>query len=198
VEKVGEHLESRAPAHGSPGLGRDTEIMERHDPLIGADERTSLNQYLDYHRATLVQKVTGVSIDALRSIPIASTQLSLAGLLKHLALVEDSWFQEDFLGRQMPEPWASAPFDDDRDWEFHSAQTNTAEELLELYRAACDRSRAVVDDADSLDQRSVRVGNKEVEGFSLRWILLHMIEETARHNGHADLLREAIDGVVGE
>lgn len=172
--------------------------MERHDPLIGADERTSLNQYLDYHRATLVQKVTGVSMDSLKSRPIASTQLSLAGLLKHLALVEDSWFQEDFLGRPMPEPWASAPFDEDRDWEFHSAQTNTIDELLELYQAACDRSRAVVDGAESLDQRSVRVGKNETEGFSLRWIVLHMIEETARHNGHADLLREAIDGVVGE
>ncbi|MGZ4758076.1 MAG: mycothiol transferase, partial [Acidimicrobiales bacterium] len=124
--------------------------------------------------------------------------LTLAGLIKHLALVEDTWFVERMDGRPRPEPWLSAPFDDDPDWDFHSATDDTPDELLALYRAACDRSRAVVAGHDDLGALSVAQGRGDEGHFSLRWILLHMIEETARHNGHADLLRESIDGLTGE
>jgi hypothetical protein len=101
-------------------------------------------------------------------------------------------------GRPMPEPWLSAPFDDDADWDFHSAVDDTPEELLALYRAACDRSRAVVAEYDDLAALSVAESRVEAEGyFSLRWILLHMIEETARHAGHLDAIRELLDGEKG-
>jgi uncharacterized damage-inducible protein DinB len=172
--------------------------MDRTDPDLRADERTSLCQFLDFHRATLVSRIEGLTIEQL-SITRRPSELTLAGLIKHLALVEDSWFVERMAGRPMPEPWLSAPFDDDPDWEFHSAPDDTPEELLALYRDACDRSRAVVAEHDELGALSVAESNREGEGrFSLRWILLHMIEETARHNGHADLLRESIDGLTGE
>jgi hypothetical protein len=120
-------------------------------------------------------------------------------MIKHLAVVEDSWFQHDLLGRPLGEPWASAPWSEDRDWEWHSAVDDAPEALLRLYVDACARSRVVVDElGGDLDTLSVTVDEPSGEYFSLRWLLLHMIEETARHNGHVDLMREAIDGVTGE
>lgn len=171
--------------------------MTRLDPDLQADERTSLIEFLDYHRATFLTRLDGLNHEQInrRHPPSA---LTLAGLAKHLAFVEDSWFHEDFLGVPLPEPWASAPFDDDPDWELNSAVDDSPSALVALYNAACDRSRAIVRHADSLDALSARVSEREGKAFSLRWILLHLIEETARHNGHADFLREAIDGLVGE
>ncbi|MGO4103970.1 DinB family protein [Leifsonia sp. YAF41] len=168
---------------------------QRTDPDLVAPERAALDQFLDYHRATLLSKTDGLGAEAMAA-RLPTSELTLAGLLKHLALVESSWIQERFLGRPEEEPWASAPWDDDRDWEFHTAVTDDPEELRELYRATCGRNRAALAGVD-LDALSV---GRDSEGrqWSLRWILLHLIEETARHNGHADLLREAIDGVVGE
>lgn len=172
--------------------------MKRIAPVVDLDELTTLTQFLDYHRATLVMKVSSLDAQQLNARPIPSSELSLAGLVKHLALVEDNWFQEVFLGAEMPEPWASAPFDEDPDWDFHSAAADTSDGLLDLYAAACARSRSVVIGAESLDQGSVQIDRLAGTPFSLRWILMHMVEETARHNGHADLLREALDGVAGE
>ena len=171
--------------------------MDRTDPDLRTDERTTIGQFLDYQRLTLISRIEGLTIEQL-SITRPPSELTLAGLIKHLALVEDSWFVDRMAGRPLPEPWLSAPFDDDPDWEFHSAPDDTPEELLALYRHACARSRAVVAEHDDLGALSV-VPSRQGDGlFSLRWILLHMIEETARHNGHADLLRESIDGLTGE
>lgn len=167
----------------------------RTDPDPIATERASLDQFLDYHRATLLGKTDGLDAEALAS-RLPTSELTLAGLLKHLALVESSWIQERFLGRPEEEPWASAPWDDDRDWEFHTALTDDPDELRELYRATCERNRAAL---AGIDLDTLSVGrDREGRQWNLRWILQHLIEETARHNGHADLLREAIDGVVGE
>jgi len=171
--------------------------MERIDPDLRAGELTSLCQFLDFHRATLLSRVEGLDRSQL-ALTRPPSELTLAGLIKHLALVEDSWFVERMAGRPIPDPWADAPFDDDRDWDFHSAVDDTPEELIELYLAACERSRAVVAEISDLDALSVVPDRRGAGLFSLRWIMTHMIEETARHNGHADLLREAIDGLTGE
>jgi uncharacterized damage-inducible protein DinB len=169
----------------------------RWEPELDADERTMLTGFLDYHRATLEWKVSGLTKDQLGH-RLPSSELTLAGLVKHLALVEDSWFSHRFAGLPEDEPWASVDWDADRDWDFHSAVDDSPEELLALYAAACDRSRAVIAAATSLDDRSVAADSHSGRLFTLRWILCHMIEETARHNGHADLLRESIDGDTGE
>jgi uncharacterized damage-inducible protein DinB len=169
--------------------------MDRTDPPLAADERSTLTAFLDYERATLLGKAEGLSAEQLRT-PLPTSTLTLGGLLKHLALVEDDWIQVDFLGGPPVEPWASAPFDDDRDWEFHSAGHDDPDQLRALYVAACERTRRVVAEHD-LDDLSVGA-NRQGQHWSLRWILTHLVEETARHNGHADLLREAIDGSVGE
>ena len=171
--------------------------MHRTDPDLRADERTTLIQFLDYHRATFLGKVEGLTQDQMR-VRLPSSGLTLGGLVKHLALVEDSWFQEDFLGLPIPAPFTDVDWDADPDWEFRTAADDSPDELLGLYTAACERSRAVVAAAETLDVLSVATSRQDGGHYSLRWILVHMIEETARHNGHADLLREAIDGVTGE
>jgi len=169
--------------------------MDRTDPPLAADERSTLLAFLDYQRATLQGKAAGLTAPQLNQ-RLAPSALTLGGLLKHLALVEDDWIQSDFLGGPQVEPWASAPFDDDRDWELHSAEHDDPDELRALYAAACERTRRVVAEHD-LDDLAAG-SNRDGEHWSLRWIICHLIEETARHNGHADLLRESIDGSVGE
>jgi uncharacterized damage-inducible protein DinB len=171
-------------------------VVERTDPEQVADELTMLSQYLDYHRATLLAKAGGLD-DAGWRAKVGASELTLAGLVKHMALVEDSWFQETMGGEPAREPWASAPWDDDRDWEFHTAPDDDPAEVLDLYREACARSRATVarlGDPEALAASRTRRGNRP----SLRWVMLHMLEETARHNGHADLIRERVDGTTGE
>jgi hypothetical protein len=173
--------------------------MARTDPDLVADELTMLTQFLEFHRATVLEKVSGLTHEELNRRAVPTSALTLAGLVKHLALVEDDWFTIRLLGRPEPEPWASAPFDDDRDWDFHSAHLDDPAALVALYEAACDRSRAAVAAVGGdLDTLSIALDRHTGGSFSLRWILVHMVEETCRHNGHIDLLREAIDGTVGE
>jgi hypothetical protein len=171
--------------------------MSRADPPQRADELTTLAAYLDYHRATMVGRLEGLTAEqAARSLP--PSPLTLVGLVKHLAAVEDTWFQERLLGRDPPEPWAGAPLAEDPDWEFHTAPDDGPDAVLALYAVACDRSRAAVAELGDPDAESAVPRKATGEHFTLRWLLLHMIEETARHNGHADLIRESIDGVTGE
>jgi hypothetical protein len=170
--------------------------MDQHSRAVRADELTTLSWFLDDQRATLVQKVSGLA-DGQQGQRLAPSPLTLGGLVKHLALVEDGWFVETFLGQPLPEPWASqAQFDDDPDWEFHTGATDPVDEPLDLYGRACARSRKIVADAGDLDALSVSESRRGEGRFSLRWIMVHMIEETARHNGHADLIRESIDGLT--
>ena len=173
--------------------------MQRTDPDLVADELTQLTQFLDYHRATLAQKAGGLTREQLGT-RVGASDLTLAGLVNHAALNEDHWFGVVLLGRPPSEPWASAPWDQDPDWEFHTAADLEPAALLDRYAETCERSRANIAAAaadgglDHLSAPHPRRG----ERFNLRWILLHMLEETARHNGHADMLREAIDGETGE
>jgi len=173
-------------------------VIERTDPDLAVDELTTLVQYLDYGRATLVRHVEGLTSQQLAATT-ASSDLTLAGLVKHLALVEDAWFVETFLGETIPAPWAGIDWGADPDWEFRTARDDSPDYLLGLYHAACDRARAVVAGAESLDALSVGLSRRDDtrgQRFSLRWIILHMIEETARHLGHADLIRQSIDGAT--
>jgi len=172
----------------------------RTDPPLTADEATTLVAFLDYHRDTLRMKTEGLTAEQLAQ-PLPPSTLTLGALLKHVALNEASWFGEVLHGRPMPEPWAGADWDADRDWEMTSARDDSPEELRRLMDTSIEQARRDIDAAlaeGGLDFRSVKLSRKEDQQFSLRWILLHMIEEYARHNGHADFLREAVDGVTGE
>lgn len=164
----------------------------RQDPPAAAPEKEMLEAFLDYHRATLLCKVDGVSDEDLRK-PGTPSGVTLLGLVKHLADVERSWFREVFTGEvNAQDVWS----DDDpyRYWRIEPDETT--EDILAFYRDETERSREAVQGAE-LDEVA-RNPDYQRRGLTLRWIMLHMIEETARHNGHADILREAIDGQTGE
>ncbi|WP_148614295.1 DinB family protein [Nocardioides rubriscoriae] len=174
--------------------------VHRDNPPYASDEVTTLRAYLDYHRDTLRWKTSGLTQQQMAQT-LPSSTLHLAGLLKHLALVEDWWFGVNLAG--VP---AVAPFDEvdgevDPEWEFRTAADDTPEQLHALYDsvvATCDAHLDAAAAAGGADTLAVRRHPRTGEGVSLRWVLLHMIEEYARHNGHADLIREAVDGQVGE
>jgi uncharacterized damage-inducible protein DinB len=170
----------------------------RTDPPESGPEADQLTAFLDFQRATVLTKGEGLSAEQMRRAAVPSSALTLGGLLNHLALVEDWWFRVQFLGEEHVPPWNGVDWDDDPDWEFRTAADTDPDELRDRYREACERSRAVVRATGDLDRLSVAVSRRNGEPFDLRWILLHMLEETARHAGHADLLREAVDGTVGE
>jgi uncharacterized damage-inducible protein DinB len=174
-----------------------TEGHHRQDPPESGDEKSQLLGFLDYHRDTLRMKVDGLSGEQLNADHQPSS-MTLGGMLKHLALVEQWWFGCTFLGREYSEPWASVDWEADEDWDWHSAAVDTPEQLRTLFDAEVADSDAIIAAAPGLDALSVREGRRTGKPFNLRWILLHMIEEYARHNGHADLIRESIDGVTGE
>lgn len=168
----------------------------RIDPPGSGPELDQLTAFLDVQRETVLRKTEGLTAEQLAR-PLPPSSLTLGGLLNHLALVEDSWFRVRFSGLPDDELWAGIDWDADPDHEFRTAADVPPEELRRRYTDACARSREVVAGAESLDQLSVEKRRKG-EHVDLRWVLLHLIEETARHAGHADLLREAVDGATGE
>jgi uncharacterized damage-inducible protein DinB len=170
--------------------------MRQNPDPVTTSERDSLGQYLDFQRETVLLKTEGLTSQQLGQ-RIATSDLTLAGILYHLALVEEGWFEVRFAGLQEREEWRGIDWETDPDYEFRTALEREPDWLRRRYRDACDHSRQVVTSAGSLDQVSV-VPLRSGKRFTLRWVILHLIEETARHAGHADLLREAIDGTVGE
>jgi uncharacterized damage-inducible protein DinB len=171
----------------------------RPKPPGRGDEVTTLLGFLDFQRATLEWKTSGLDKAGLGAT-VGRSSMTLGGMLKHLALVEDSWFSQWLHCRDPRPPWDTVDWQADPDWEWHSAAGDSPEELRALWQDAVTRSRSLVGEAlagGSLDQPARRSGRN---GWSpsLRWILCHMIEEYARHNGHADLVRESVDGRTGE
>ena len=171
-------------------------MTDRTDPECDTDERGQLLGFLDYHRATLLMKTDGLGAGELATAHPPST-MTLGGLLKHLALVEDNWFSVFLHGNDVDAVWADVDWESDPDWEWHSAATDDPGELRRLYTDTVERAPGLVAGVplDQLSHRSLRGQGRPA---NLRWIVLHMIEEYARHNGHADLIRESIDGAVGE
>jgi len=171
----------------------------RPDPPIAGDELATLLGFLDYQRATLAWKCSGLDSVGLRATVGVST-MTLGGMLKHMALVEDHWFSYYLHARDRAAPWNSVDWEADPDWEWHSAAQDSPEELMKLWQDAAASSRFQVAEALSeggLDQLARRKW-PDGKAPSLRWVICHMIEEYARHNGHADLIREAVDGQTGE
>jgi hypothetical protein len=173
---------------------------DRIDPPLMADEATTLRAFLDFHRDTFRWKCGGLTQEQLaRSLP--PTDMTLGGMMKHLAVVESGWFEETFAGGAQMPPFDTVDWDADRDWEWHTAKDDSPEELFALFDEAVGRADAVIDAAlasSGLEAPSAKESPREGTPFSLRWIILHMIEEYARHNGHADLIRQSIDGETGE
>ncbi|HTW20178.1 MAG TPA: DinB family protein [Mycobacteriales bacterium] len=161
----------------------------RSEPAYVQSERAMLESWLEFHRTTLLLKCEGLSDEQLKARPVPTSLLSLHGLIRHMAEVERNWFDRVLLESVAPPIWFDPEIDDselvpldDADW--------TAD--LAAWEAECERSRKAAD-AHELDD----TGSRRGAPVSLRWIYVHMIEEYARHNGHADLIRELLDGAVG-
>ena len=179
-----------------------TEVMideqGRIEPPLAVDEWHTLTSFLDFQRATLHWKCSGLDAAGL-NLRVAASTMTLGGILKHLAWVEEHWFTAMFLGEEMPGLWQNVDWAADPDWEWTSAADDSPGELFAHWQGAVTHSRETARHGltHGLDALAVR-GWPDGQRHSLRWILVHMIEEYARHNGHADLIREAVDGATGE
>jgi uncharacterized damage-inducible protein DinB len=171
----------------------------RPEPPLAADETATLLGFLDFQRATLAWKCSGLDAAGLGAT-VGPSSMTLGGMLKHLAYVEDSWFSRWLHGHDRQPPWDTVDWKADPDWDWHSAAEDTPDQLRAMWQDTVDRSRSLV--AQALDdgglERLARRAWPDGRSPSLRWILVHMIEEYSRHNGHADLLRESVDGLTGE
>ena len=165
--------------------------ISRSEPPKNAGEREALVGWLDYHRATLLTKLEGLDDDQLRR-PMVPSGVCLLGLVKHLTAVEHGWFVVDFAQAEEQYLFVRA---DGTEADFTIEPGDTTESVVSGYVQACERGRAVVEAAGSLE---ATVQHPEVGELGLRWVVTHMIEETARHNGHADIIRELIDGATGD
>jgi uncharacterized damage-inducible protein DinB len=157
------------------------------------DERTVLTTFLDYARDTVHAKCAGLSDADARRAPLPGSPLmTISGLVSHLRWVESAWIEKNLLGGTIAAPWTA----DDPDREFRIAVEVPLTQLLAEYRATCARHRELV---ASLDLNTPSKGDLRwrAEPVTLRWVLLHLTEETARHNGHIDILRELADGARG-
>ena len=163
---------------------------DRREPPFVLAEREMLEGWLEFHRATLLLKCEGLDDVGRKARPVTTSMLSLHGLVRHMAEVERNWFRRVLLRQPDTAPiWYDPAIEDselvpldDADW---------ADDVA-VWRAECEHSRMAASSRD-LDDTGLRRG----EPCSLRWIYVHMIEEYARHNGHADLIRELVDGEVG-
>jgi uncharacterized damage-inducible protein DinB len=164
---------------------------ERPEPPNSGPERAQLEAWLEFHRATLLRKCAELSVEQLRTRPVASSDLSLLGLVRHMTFVEQVWFQNVLDGLDVAGYYKR---EDDRDADFHDLHSATLDEVVELFLATCQRSRDLAAPHALDDMAATARRGREVD---LCWIYVHMVEEYARHNGHADLLRELIDGEVG-
>lgn len=150
-----------------------------------------LTAFLDYYRGVMIRKIEGLDHDGLR-FSLVPSGTCLGGLLKHLGYVERWWFQAVYARRRIEFPGS----EDDPDADFRLDESDDAASLVAFYRGEVEASRAIVAEHPDLE-RTVKMPGRDVQ-VSLRWILVHMIEEVARHAGHADLLRERVDGATGD
>ncbi|MDR6979540.1 putative damage-inducible protein DinB [Streptomyces sp. 3330] len=167
---------------------------KRTGPAQNADERAMLEGWLDYHRQTLAWKCEGLTDAQLRTAAVPPSELSLMGLVRHMADVERGWFRRVLMGDD------AGPIhygDRDPDGEFRLTERDTWAEAFATWQAEIEAARRHAADFALTDLSRGRSRYTD-EPFSLRWIYTHMIEEYARHNGHADLIRERIDGSTGE
>jgi uncharacterized damage-inducible protein DinB len=171
-------------------------MIERIDPEPQSDERTMLVEFLEFYRATLLVKAAGLNDEQARTASVEPSILSITGLVRHMAAVERIWFQIRFRGDDIPRLYWP---DGDPDGDMRVAGVTLADALT-VWEREVALSREVLADADLDDIMAVPVlieGEPEWRA-SMRWILIHMIEEYARHAGHLDFLRERIDGVTGD
>ena len=164
---------------------------ERTEPSPSAPPVEMIGAFLDYNRETMIWKASGLSLEQL-TLAYEPSTMSLLGMIKHLAYVEAYWFRDVLAGETVAYPWTKE--DPDADWRIETDED--ADGILALYWRETERSRAI---AAAMTWDEVGKGDRgKRDGITLGWVLAHMVEETARHVGHADLIREKLDGATGE
>jgi uncharacterized damage-inducible protein DinB len=179
--------------------------MDKHsdpiltEPPVAGSEADTMLGALERQRGYVAWKCGNLDSAGLRAT-LAPSAMTLGGLLKHLALVEDDYFSVRLHGRDRQPPWNAVDWDADPDWEWHTAAQDSPQQLMSLWQDAVSRSRALVAEAmaDGGLDRPAAFTWPDGRTPSLRRLLMDMIEEYARHVGHADLIRESVDGLVGE
>jgi uncharacterized damage-inducible protein DinB len=172
-----------------PWIAPEVERSERYPDRRNEPEQEMLRDWLDWHRATLLRKCAGLDAAALARRAVPPSSLSLLGLVRHMADTERGWVRQTFRGQQIPDLYYRP---DAKDADFEEAGPATAEEDFERYRAECLAVDAALDGAKLDDTFTFAE-----QTMSVRWMWQHLVEEYARHNGHADLLRQVIDGATG-
>jgi uncharacterized damage-inducible protein DinB len=171
------------------GAGTIATMQQRYGTPVAGTEKEVLGGFLDHYRRTLLEICHGLSEEELRK-PMVPSGTSLLGLVKHLAYTEYGWFQEIIANEKFDYPFDT----EDTDADFRIEEGERSEDIFNLYRRACDRSRRAFEEA-SLDD-TVKNPERSAD-YNVRWVVVHMIEETARHAGHADIIREQLDGATG-
>lgn len=175
------------------------ESANRHQPPVAGDEAATLLGFLQLQRDTLAWKCSRLDTEQLdRSLPPST--ITLGGLLKHMSVVEAGWLNQFFAGGVHRPSWLDEMVPDDDDWSFTTAKGASPEQLFAWLHESIEVSDRVIADAlaSDLGLDALSAGEEDGAHVSLRWIICHLIEEYARHNGHADLIRESIDGETGE
>jgi pimeloyl-ACP methyl ester carboxylesterase/uncharacterized damage-inducible protein DinB len=191
---------SGSEAAAGSAVPSDVDEHGRTEPPLTGDETSSIVGFLEHQRATLAWKCAGLDAAGLQATTAASS-MTLGGMLKHLAYVEDLWCSRRLHGHDPAPPWNTVDWESDRDWDWHSASEDTPDQLHTLWQGAVDRSRILVAEAladGGLERPAAWIDDWFGVAPNVRWILLHLIREYARHIGHADLLRESVDGLTGE
>lgn len=169
------------------------------EPYIGPNEAATLLGYLERQRATFAWKCGGLDAAGLRAT-LGTSAMTLGGMLKHLARFEDDMSSEWIAGQGQIPPWDAVDWKADHDWDWRSAADDSPEYLYALWQDAVNRSRAIIAEVlaqGDLDHLAKGITNTQGKAPTIRTVLLNMLEEYARHNGHADLIRESVDGLVG-
>lgn len=187
---VGRHTIHELRHHGGD-IVSSISAAEPFGPNMLADSHVSLLAWLEFHRATLAATWVGASDDTLRARPVTTSALSLIGLVRHLTVVEQYWFEEIWMGLDVDDLYVT---DADPDGDFNDTLDADVDQAFAAWRRQCEKSRRIVSDVASIDEIAARPRHERQ--VNLRWILTHMIEEYAQHNGHADLLRELADGTT--
>jgi uncharacterized damage-inducible protein DinB len=168
----------------------------RTDPPGEGSELVTLTGFLDWYRKTLELKCSGLDAEALARRSVEPSKMSLLGLIRHMADVERGWFRWFMAGEDVPDRYSSKA-DPDGDWDGAKPDPAVVEDAWRAWREEVAFAEQFVAAAPGLDLAGKRVGSRRGK-LSLRWVLTHMVEEYARHIGHADLIRERIDGAVGQ
>jgi uncharacterized damage-inducible protein DinB len=178
-----------------------TELDKQGRPRlpVASDEAATLLGFLDYERATLAWKCSELDAAGLKTT-LGPSPMTLGGMLKHLARVEDYWFSYALHARDTGAPWNTVDWKENPDWDWQSATEDSPEQLFAIWRNAAERSRALVAQALTDGDLGQRARRRWPDGQppNLRCVLVTVIDEYARHNGHADLIRESIDGMTGQ